>query len=344
VAIRQGGNNMTFHARCTAILAGFVAAAALATGATAQTKWDLYATTGVTHPITIRFQMFSDEVKKATDGKLEILVRPAGELPFRATEVVKATGVGQVQLASGYHGFVGGDIPAASIAGLPFLVQTGEELEKVYPIIEKYTAPLFQKRGIKVLFWHTWPTQNLYGRGTPIRTIEDFNGRKIRSTDGKQAEMLKQLGAASVSLTTAEVPVAMERGVADGFLTAAFNVVGSKWYEFTQWAWIGNINIGGPDYMLMNIKAYNQLPPDVKTKLDATAASFSPKMRAMNLADEAKSVEELKTQHKIEFYTPPKETMDELIKRMVPYWEAWAKQHGKETEAMLKEIRASLGK
>jgi TRAP-type C4-dicarboxylate transport system substrate-binding protein len=184
----------------------------------------------------------------------------------------------------------------------------------------------------------------MYGRGKPIRSIQDFSGRKIRSTDGKQAEMLKQLGAASVSLTTAEVPVAMERGVADGFMTAAFNVVGSKWYEFTEWAWIGNINMGGPDYMLMNIKAYDQLAPDVRAKLDATAASFSPKFRAMNLADEAKAAEELKTQHKVEFYTPPKETIAELISRMVPYWEAWAKQHGKDTEAMVSEIRASLGK
>jgi len=340
----MGGSNMKLWARSAAALAGAAAAAVLASSATAQTKWDLYATTGVTHPITVRFKAFSDEVKKATDGKLDIVVRPAGELPFKATEVVKATGIGQVQLASGYHGFVGGDIPIASVAGLPFLVQTGEELEKIYPIIEKYTEPLFKKRGIKVLFWHTWPVQNIYGKGKPIRTIADFAGRKIRSTDGKQAEMLKQLGAASVSLTTAEVPVAMERGVAEGFMTASFNVIGSKWYEFTEWAWIGNINMGGPDYMLMNLKAYNQLPPDVRAKLDETAASFSPKMRAMNLADEAKAAEELKTQHKVAFYTPPKETIDELIKRMVPYWDDWAKQHGKDAEAMLKEIRTALGK
>jgi len=325
-----------------AALAGL--AAALTSPLMAQTNWDLYATTGVTHPITARFNAFSDEVKKATDGKLNIVVRPAGELPFRATEVVKATGIGQVQLASGYHGFVGGDIPAASIAGLPFLVQTGEELEKVYPIIEKYTAPLFKKRGIKVLFWHTWPVQNIYGRGKPIQSIEDFKGRKIRSTDGKQAEMLKQLGAASVSLTTAEVPVAMERGVAEGFMTASFNIIGSKWYEFTEWAWMGNVNMGGPDYMLMNIKAYEQLPADVRAKLDSVAASFSPKMRAANLGDEAAAIEQLKTQHKIAFYTPADDVMKELRKRMEPYWDSWAKQHGKDTEAMLKEVRAALGK
>jgi len=189
-------------------------------------KWDLYAVTGVTHPITLRYKEFAEEVRKATDGKLDIVVRPAGELPFRATEVVKVAGEGQVQLAEAYMGFISGAVPLASMSSLPFLVRNAQELEKAWPIIDKFTAPVFAKAGVKNLFYHTWPAQNIFGSGKPIRTIEDFKGRKIRSTDGKQAEMLKQLGASSVSLTTAEVPVAMERGVAEGFITAGFNVVG----------------------------------------------------------------------------------------------------------------------
>ncbi len=335
---------MRHLARCAAMLAGLAAVAASVIPAAAQTKWDLYAFTGVTHPITMRYKMFADEVKAATGGKLEILVRPAGELPFKATELVKTTSSGQVQLAAAYQGFVSGEVPIASIASLPFLVRNAEDLEKVYPIIAKYVDPAFAKRGIKVLYWHTWPPQNMFGKGTPIKSIADFAGRKIRSTDGKQAEMLKQLGASSVSLTTAEVPVAMERGVADGFLTAAFNVTGAKWYEFTTWAWMGDIHMGGPDYLIMNIAAYDKLPADVKAKLDETAKTFGPKMRAMNLGDEAGSVEELKTKHKVEIYTPPKEVIEELTNKMKPYWESWAKQQGKETEELLKELRTALGK
>ncbi len=335
---------MRHLARCAAMLAGLAAVAASVVPAAAQTKWDLYAFTGVTHPITMRYKMFADEVKAATGGKLEILVRPAGELPFKATELVKTTSSGQVQLAAAYQGFVSGEVPIASIASLPFLVRNAEDLEKVYPIIAKYVDPAFAKRGIKVLYWHTWPPQNMFGKGTPIKSIADFAGRKIRSTDGKQAEMLKQLGASSVSLTTAEVPVAMERGVADGFLTAAFNVTGAKWYEFTTWAWMGDIHMGGPDYLIMNIAAYDKLPADVKAKLDETAKTFGPKMRAMNLGDEAGSVEELKTKHKVEIYTPPKEVIEELTNKMKPYWESWAKQQGKETEELLKELRTALGK
>ncbi len=328
------------------VVMGVLGATATGGHAAAQSpaKWDLYAITGVTHPITLRYKAFADEVKKATNGKLDIVVRPAGELPFRATEVVKAAGDGQVQLAEAYQGFISGTVPLASMTSLPFLVRNAGELEKVWPIIDRFTAPLFAKAGVKNLFYHTWPAQNIFGKGKPIRTIADFKGRKIRSTDGKQAEMLKQLGASSVSLTTAEVPVAMERGVADGFITAGFNVMGAKWYEFIQWGWMGDIHIGGPDYTLMNVAAYEKLDPDTRAKLDTVAKDFAPRFRAANLGDEAKDLETLKTQYKIDLFVPPKAEIDALIAKMQPYWEQWSASQGANGTAMLKEIRAALGK
>ena len=71
---------------------GVLGTAVAGSVAQSPTKWDLYIVTGVTHPITLRYKEFAEEVKKATNGKLEIVVRPAGELPFRATEVVKVAG------------------------------------------------------------------------------------------------------------------------------------------------------------------------------------------------------------------------------------------------------------
>ena len=334
----------TLHRRSVVI--GLLGSAAAGGPAAAQatTKWDLSVVTGVTHPITLRYKAFADGVKAATGGKLEIVVRPAGELPFRATEIVKVVGEDQVQLGEGYMGFISGSVPIASISSLPFLVRNGEDLDKVWPLIDKATSVEFAKNNVKTLFHHTWPIQNIFGRGKPIHTVADFKGRKIRSTDGKQAEMLKQLGAASVTLTTAEVPVAMERGVADGFITAGFNVMGAKWYEFVQWGWLGDIHIGGPDFTLMNVAAYNKLDGDTRAKLDAVAKDYGPRMRAANLGDEAKDLETLKSQHKIELFRPPPEQVEELTKRMQPYWESWAQGQGAATVALLKDIRAALGK
>jgi len=330
--------------RLFAATAGLLTMLALAAPARAVTQWDYYLFTGITHPISVFLTGFAEEVKKRTNGELVITARPAGELPFRATEVLKITGEGLVQMGSAYAGFVSGSAPMAGVTGLPFLVQSYEELAKVWPIVDKYSAKEFEKAGVKTLFYFSWPAQNLYGTGKPIRTIEDYQGRKLRTTDSKQAEMLRRLGASSVTLTTAEVPVAMERGLMEGVYTAAFNVIGAKWHEFIKWGWTPDVNIGGPNYEVVSVEAYNKLSPEVRATLDEVAREWSVKMLTEIAAMEAKDRKTLEETHGVELYTPPKEQTDRLVAMMQDYWASWAEQTGPDAVELVKEIRAALGK
>ena len=312
--------------------------------ALAATNWDLYAFTGITHPITLHLKGFADEVKRRTNGELVITVRPAGELPFRATEVVKVTGEGQVQLGEAYAGFIAGAMPLASVGGLPMLIRTPDDLEKTWPIIDRYTQKDFEKAGVKVLFHFLWPAQNVFGAGKPVRSADDLAGRKLRTADPKQAEMLKVLGASSVTLTTAEVPVALERGVMEGVLSSAFNVVGAKWQDFIKWAWLPDLQVGGPDFVVVNLAAYNQLPANVRTALDQAAREYAPKMTRAILDAEQGDLATLRDKYKVEVVVPPKDQVDKLTDRMKDSWQAWGAQNGANGTAMIKEIRAALGK
>jgi TRAP-type C4-dicarboxylate transport system substrate-binding protein len=333
------------------LLRSFVVAAAAAVGlaaatasqpASAKTTWDYYLFTGITHPVSKALIEFADEVRKRTNGELDIVVRPAGELPFRATESLKIAGQGQVQMASAYAGFLSGTVPLASITTTPFLVRTYDELDQVMPIVAKYTEPKFEAMGAKILFWWSWPEQNLYGTGDPIVNLADFKGRKFRVTDPKQAAMIERFGASTVSLTTAEVPVAMERGLMEGVFTAAFNAVGAKWYEFLEWGWMANVHIGGPNYEFVNLKAYNALPADVRKTLDEVAAEFTPKMNARFSKMESEARETLMKDHGITLTDAPASAIKDAVAIMTPYWEEWAKEH--KAEAAMKEIRAKLGR
>lgn len=321
-------------------------AATMGLGGAAQAaeKWDMFVFPGATHPITLRLKEFADEVAKRTNGYLSITVRPQGEFPFKATEVVRATGLGQVQLGEAYSGFISGAAPMSAIANLPFLVRTSDELTKIWPIVSKYAEAEFAKAGVKTLFYFEWPEQNLWGRGPAVRRLEDFAGRKFRTTDVKQAEMLRRLGAASVSLTLAEVPQAVERGLVEGFITAGFNVMGAKWYEFVKWGYTPGIHVGGPDYVLINLAAYNKLPANVRSALDAVAAEWGPRMTRQNLGDEAKDRETLRTKHGVDLYTPPQAELDRMVERMREYWTQWADQQGPAGQAAVREIRAALGR
>lgn len=330
--------------RLPVVAAAAVAVAAAPKQARAAVTWDYFSFTGVTHTVTKLQMAFADEVGKRTNGQLKIIVRPAGELPFRADETPRIVGEGLVQMGSSYVGFISGAVPIAGISGQPFLVRTVADLDKVYPIIDRYTRPEFEKRGFKTLYHFSWPPQNMFGINKPILSAADFAGRKIRTTDPKQAEMVKRLGGVSITLAPIEVPVAMQRGLMEAVLTASFNLVASKWTDLVKWAWYGDINVGGPNYELVNLKAYNALPPDVQKVLTEVAAQWGPKMTAEIQALERVDREAMKPKYGIETYEATPAVIDELAAKMVPYWDEWAQQNGPTAQAMMKEIRAAMGR
>jgi TRAP-type C4-dicarboxylate transport system substrate-binding protein len=310
----------------------------------AKTTWDYYLFTGITHPVSVYLKGFADEVSKRTNGELTIVVRPAGELPFRATEVVKATGDNLVQMGSAYAGFISGTTPLASIGGNPFLIRTYDDLARVWPAMDEASSKEFRKFGVKTLFHWAWPPQNFYGRGTPIRTVKDFDGRKLRTTDPKQAEMLRRLHASSVTLTTEEVPVAMERKVAEGVATASFNILGAKWHEFLEWGRLDDFHIGGPNYEIVNLEAYEALPAGVRATLDAVAAEWSAKMLKEISATEEQARQTLHDKYKVELIKPDAGQINEITGLMKSYWEEWAAQQGPDGMALMKKVRGILGK
>ena len=326
-------------------LAAFLLAATglCALPASAQTKWDFFTSLGVNHPVTLLLGQFAEEVKKRSNGELLITLRPAGELPFKPGEVVKITSEGQVQLGEALTVFITGTVPLTGVTALPMLLRSEAEMNKAMPIIQKYVQKDFEKVGIRPIFHFSWPLTSLYGSGKPVRSLADFNGRKFRTISPQQAELLKRLGAASVSLTTAEVSVALERNTVEGVMTTAHTLESQKWDEFLKWGFMADFH-GADDFVLVNIEAYNKLSPGARRALDEVAREWGPKMTRASFANEAKSQEQVRGARKIELIQMSKADTDALTARMKDYWVSWAQQTGPTAVAMLQEIRAAVGK
>ncbi len=332
---------MKRHYVCTVFLAICFVLSAWQ-GAFAAKKWDLILYVGVSHPSTILFKEMADEVKKRTNGSLEIVVRPAGELPFTLNEVARVVGQGQVQLGDGYSGFIAGDVKIASMPCLPFLIRTVDELQKSMAVLEPYINKELDKFGETILFWYAYPPQNVWGRGKPINTIADFKGRKIRANSPEATEMLLRFGAIPVTFTSAEVATAAQRGAIDGVITAGYAVLGSKWFEFLEWGFVPDLNIGGPSYILVNKKALDSLTPDERNTLQAVGREFRERLMQQLPGREEEYRKTLETQHKIRIIRPPASEIQKGRKIMEPYYSEWAKG-GMEAEA-LQKVRKLLEK
>ncbi|RAI02431.1 hypothetical protein DLJ53_13835 [Acuticoccus sediminis] len=305
-------------------------------------RWDFTIYYGPGHAYTRLYTRFAEEVGKRTNGELDITVRTAGEMPFSATEAVTVAGQGQVAMALGYQGFIAGTTKIAAMPGLPFLMRNREETLKGMEVLLPYVEAAVGRFGARVLMWNgeNWP-QNLYGRGTPMTKLEDLDNQSARGSSPEQSDVIRHFGGAPVTLTTPEVPEAMNRGVIDAVFTGAANITGSKWTEFLDWGYICDLH-GAPEYTLVNAEMYDELPEDMRGILEATVAEIRP---AMADALKAANDESLSTlREELEIVDASAEDIKRYESDFVGYWENWAKDAGPDGAEALARIRDALGK
>lgn len=247
-------------------------------------------------------------------------------------------------MGSASPGFVGSSVPLATVGNHMGLIRTYDDMRKVWPAMRKYTEPKFTALGAHILFHWNWPSQQVFGtsKDEPIHTLADFAGRKIRVVAPQETEMLVRLNAAAVNLTTPEVPMALERGVADGLLSASFNVAGSKWYDFLKWVYVANLHLAGPNYELVNADAYNKLAPDIKATLDQVADEWSDKMNHDISAQDGSDLKMMVEEHGMQMVDAKPSDIEDLSIRMQDYWDSWVATQGPDGVEMMKEIRATL--
>lgn len=303
--------------------------------------WDFMMILGVNHPFAVRAQEFADEVSDATDGRLSITVRPGGELPYGADEFVSRTGDGSVAMSEAPSTFIAGECSIAGLAALPFLVADIDELQEVDEALEPYLNDCFNERGARLFAWNYFPNQQFWGSGEPPESIDDLAGLRIRQTGAEYAELIRRLDAEPTTLTTAEVPTAVQRGTVNALITAALTVSGDGWEEFLDWGYLIDMGLP-PSYILINEEAYEELPTDLRDVLDEKAAELQARAYSENEDINDEALDELEAAG-LEIVDASEEEKQAGIELIAGFWEAWADGDERLEEA-LAEVRGILGK
>lgn len=230
-------------------------------------KWRL-----VTHSMvgTYRFkhvEAFCDMVNKASDGRLVIEPYGAGVL-FPVFDTFDAVKDGIVEAALCYSAYWPGKDPYfglfATRPGSPLLTyHEGMYLDqRAFPLTEK----AYGKHGIKYLGTADCSVPEILMMSTPIRSIEDFKGKQIRSS-GMGAQFYNALGASAVSLSAPEIYTALQTKTIDA----------AEWTEWKENEEMGLLEVtkyvmdpalhGGTNEdkaLIVNEKKWNELPDDLK--------------------------------------------------------------------------------
>jgi TRAP-type C4-dicarboxylate transport system substrate-binding protein len=255
----------------TWLSAAVLGTALVGLGAQAQTKWDLPGAYPATNFHSKNLQMFADDVKKMSGGKLEITVHPGASL-FKAPEIKRAVQTGQVQIGEVLMVNVENEIPVFGVDGVPFLATSFDDAMKLWkaqkPVIDKKLAD----QGMSELYVVPWPPQGIYAN-KEINTVADLKGTKWRAYSPATSRIAELVQAQPVTIQAAELAQALATGVVTTFMTSASTGRDSKVWESLKYyydtqAWLPK------NIVLMNADAFKKLDAATqKAVMDAAAAA-----------------------------------------------------------------------
>ncbi|MEW9674519.1 TRAP transporter substrate-binding protein, partial [Ammoniphilus sp. 3BR4] len=229
---------------------------------------------------------FVDLVKKLSNGRLNIKLHAVGELA-PANQVLDMVSKGTVQMGSDWPNYWSGMNTAFDLLGsqgvgfsqwdyLLWMEQAGGR-ELYNEIYGKFNTVYFptsisgMESGIRST--------------SPIRSLEDLKGKKIRMAGLIQSQLAQEVGATPVTLATTEIYEALQRGVVDG---AEYSSPAAderlKIHEVTKYwlapGWHQTSSVYGTS---INKDAWASLPDDLKAVVEeasrasvlARSASFA---------------------------------------------------------------------
>src|SRR5829696_6513613 len=111
------------------LTAAGLAAALLSSSAALADRWNMPVRSNERNYFTRNIMQFVDEVKKATEGKVDIVLHPEDSL-IKQPEVKRAAQTGQVQIGELLMSMHSNESPIFGVDSIPFLASNAEENRK----------------------------------------------------------------------------------------------------------------------------------------------------------------------------------------------------------------------
>ena len=235
---------------------------------------------GGTSFITEAFQQFANEVKKRTNGQLNIEVHFGGELGYKAADGYAIVEKRTVDLGEIISGFEQSTFPEFGLFTLPYFFNGFDD----WAFFERLFRPRFNEisasRNSKCLYTYTLTLQHYFNKKA-INSKADLKGVKMRTYNKETTDMLTALGAAPLRIDFAEVYTSLQRGTIDGMVTSASSTV-----DLRAWEVLSHVNLtkfapGGLNCININLDAWNELPDSTKLVMVEVGEEIEDELRIL---------------------------------------------------------------
>ncbi len=161
-------------------------------------------------------QAFEKRMEKRSKGAVDVKVFPLSQLGA-IPRMVEGVQLGTIEIAMVPPAFLVGIDQRFQVLAAPGVFKDQAHGFRTIqdPEFKKAFWHIGEAKGIKMVGMFC-PADTAYASRTPIRTLADFHGKKIRVfASGMERESMKRLGAAASPMPLSEVLPALQRGVLD---------------------------------------------------------------------------------------------------------------------------------
>jgi len=309
-----------------------VALAFAASPALAQTKWDMPTPYSDANFHTQNITQFAADVKKATNGALEIKVHSNGSL-FKHPEIKNAVRGGQVPIGEFLLSRLANENAVFQIDSVPFLATSYDDAKRLWSASRNPTEKLLDKEGLMVLFAVPWPPQGLYAK-SPVNSVGDLKGVKFRAYNTATETLAKLAGAVPTQIEVPDIPQAFTTGRVDAMVTSPSTGANSKAWDFVKnyydtQAWLPK------NIVVVNKRAYRSLDKKSQQAILTAAKAAETRGWQMSMKETADKTAALK-QNGMTVHEPTPALMTGLKSIGKTMTDEWTKKAGAQGQAILK--------
>ncbi len=282
-----------------------------------------------------------ERIAKATDGQVIITANSSLVKPNRLLEGVRD---GLVDMALVVTAYYTGTQPLFSVPAIPGLVDSLDNLKAINgsEYGDQVRAVYGKDYNSIELMETAFCPQTVFST-KPIRTVEEWNGRKLRVNNRATGLIGAQLGATTISLSAGEIIPALERGVIEGVVTDSCWAYNNGIQTVVDYA--SNWRLGSvmPAPLLVNKESWDKLPPELQKKvqdeLDQIEADYDVIWR-----ERAAAMPALLEKNGVKYTEVADSEMQRVTSEevMAPVLEAWRedmKRAGFDADAVLASVR-----
>jgi TRAP-type C4-dicarboxylate transport system substrate-binding protein len=238
---------------------------------------------------------WAERIEARTDGKVKIEHYDAMALGGRPPDLMDQAIDGVADIIMTVVGYTPGRFPKTEVFELPFMMTNPVATSKAFQEMVDTQLQGEEYNSVKVLgAWVHGP--GMIHSKTPITSLEDMEGKKLRGPTRVISDMLGELGATPVGMPLPAIPEAMSKGVIDATVIPWEVTAAIRLSELVD----HHVEFGGDESLytativtVMNRDKYDSLPEDIRAAIDAESGMALSEFAAQVMWDYDKPAREM---------------------------------------------------